>query len=143
MGDWDLIFSLVIHLRCMRYESESEVTQLCPTLCDHVDCTPPGSSVHGILQARILEWVVISFSRGSSWPRDRTRVSRIAGRHFNLWATREDIWSIDIIIYYGGENKRDFSLKFFFVSYPQSNLGSLYSDFHTIITMALCFQRQR
>ena len=47
-------------------ESEREVTQSCPTLCDPVDCSPPGSSVHGILQARILEWVAISFSRGSS-----------------------------------------------------------------------------
>ena len=56
-------------------ESESEVTQSCPTLCDPVDCRPPGSSIHGILQARILEWVAISFSRGSSWPRDRTQVS--------------------------------------------------------------------
>ena len=49
----------------------------------------PGSSLHGILQARVLEWVAISFSRGSSLPRDRTRVSRIPGRCFNLWATRE------------------------------------------------------
>ena len=56
-----------------------------------MDCSPPGSSVHGILQARILEWVAISFSRGSSWPRDRTQVSRIAGRCFNLWATRESL----------------------------------------------------
>ena len=47
-------------------ESESEVAQLCLTLCDPVDCNLPGSSVHGILQARILEWVAISFSRGSS-----------------------------------------------------------------------------
>ena len=54
-----------------------------------VDCSPPGSSVHGILQARILEWVAISFSRGSSQPRDQTQVSHIAGRHFNLCATRE------------------------------------------------------
>ena len=45
---------------------ESEVAQSCPTLCDPVDCSPPGSSIHGILQARILEWVAISFSRGSS-----------------------------------------------------------------------------
>ena len=58
----------------------SEVAQSCPTLCDPVDCSPPGSSVHGILQARILEWVAISFSRGSSRPRDRTQVSGIAGR---------------------------------------------------------------
>ena len=49
-------------------------------LCDPVDCSPPGSSVHGISQARILEWVTISLSQGSSRPRDRTQVSRIAGR---------------------------------------------------------------
>ena len=69
-------------------ESESEV-QSCPTLCDPMECSPPGSSLHGILQARVLEWVAISFSRGSSRPKDRTQVSRIPGRHFNLWATRE------------------------------------------------------
>ena len=44
--------------------------QLCPTLCDPMDCSPPGSSVHGILQARILEWVTMPFSKGSSQPRD-------------------------------------------------------------------------
>ena len=70
-------------------ESESEVTQPCPTLCDPMDCSLPVFSVHGILQARILEWVTISFSRGSFQLRDRTRVSCIGGRHFNLWATRE------------------------------------------------------
>ena len=53
-------------------------------LCDPMDCSLPGSSVHGVLQARILEWVAISLSRGSSRPRDHTRVSRIAGRHFTL-----------------------------------------------------------
>ena len=46
------------------------VAQLCPTLCDPMDCSPPGSSVHGISQERILEWVAISSSRGSSQPRD-------------------------------------------------------------------------
>ena len=60
-----------------------------PTLCKPMDCSLSGSSVHGILQARILEWVAIAFSRGSSQPRDRTQVSRIGGRRFNLWATRE------------------------------------------------------
>ena len=54
-----------------------------------MDCSLPSSSVHGILQARILEWVAISFSRGCSQPRDQTWVSRIGGRCFNLWATRE------------------------------------------------------
>ena len=67
----------------------SEVAQLCLTLCNPMDCGLPGSSVHGIFQARILEWVSISFARGSSWPRDRTRVSRTAGRLFTIWATRE------------------------------------------------------
>ena len=62
---------------------ESEVTQSCLTLCDPVDCSPPGSSVHGVLMARILEWVAISFSRGSSRPRNRTYVSCIAGRCFH------------------------------------------------------------
>ena len=62
---------------------KSEVKSLSPVrLCDPVDCSPPGSSVHGILQARILEWAAISFSRGSSRPRDRTQVSRIGGRSF-------------------------------------------------------------
>ena len=54
------------------------VTQLCPTLCDPMDCSPPGSSVHGIFQARILEQVAIPFSRGSSQPRDQTQVCSIA-----------------------------------------------------------------
>ena len=58
-------------------ESESEVAQSCLTLCDPMDCSLPGSSVHGIFQAIVLEWTVISFSRGSSQPRDRTQVSRI------------------------------------------------------------------
>ena len=60
------------------------VTQSCPTLCDPMDCSPPGSSVHGILQARILEWAAISFSSGSSQPRDQTQVTRIAGRLYWL-----------------------------------------------------------
>ena len=54
-----------------------------------MDCSLPGSSLHGILQARILEWVAISFSRGSSWPRNRTWISCIAGRFFTDWAIRE------------------------------------------------------
>ena len=57
-------------------------------LCDPTDCSPPGSSVHGIFQARTVEWVAISFSRGSSRPRDWTWVSSIAGRLFTLWAFR-------------------------------------------------------
>ena len=58
------------------------VTQSCLTLCNPMDCSPPGSSVHEIFQARILEWVAISFSRGSSQPRDRTQVSCTSCRFF-------------------------------------------------------------
>ena len=65
------------------------VAQSCLTLCDPMDCSLPGSSVHGILLARIIEWFVISFSRESSQPRDRTPVSRILGKFFTDWATRE------------------------------------------------------
>ena len=60
------------------------VTQSCPTLCDPMDCSSPGSSVHGILQARILEWVAISFFQGSSRPRDRTLISCIGRRLISL-----------------------------------------------------------
>ena len=65
------------------------VTWSCPTLCNLMDSSPPGSSVHGILQGRTLEWVAIPFSRGSSQPRDWIPISCIAGRFFTVWATRE------------------------------------------------------
>ena len=58
------------------------VAQSCLTFYDPMDCSSPGSSVRGILQARRLEWVAIPFSRGSSWPRGRTHISSIAGRFF-------------------------------------------------------------
>ena len=64
-------------------------TELCPALCDPMDYSPPGSSVHGIFQARIQEWVAIPFSRRSSRPRDWTQVSCIVGRFFTIEATRE------------------------------------------------------
>ena len=82
-------------------ESESEVAQLCLTLCDPMDCSLSDFSVHGIFQTRLLEWVVMSFSRGSSQPRDQTRVSRIVGRHFTLWATRLDHMVILFLILWG------------------------------------------
>ena len=68
---------------------EVRVIQSCLILCDPVDCSPPGSSVHGILQERILEWVVIPFSRGSSWLKDQTWVSCTASRFFTIWTTRK------------------------------------------------------
>ena len=58
----------------------------CPTLCDSMDCSPQGSSLHGVLQAKILEWVATPFSSGSSWPRDGALVSCIAGGFFTNWA---------------------------------------------------------
>ena len=80
------------------FESETEVkgkfAQSCQTLHPQ-DCSLPGSSVHGILQARILAWVAVPFSRGFSQPRDQTQVSCITGRFFTIWATgkAQEYWS--------------------------------------------------
>ena len=73
-------------------ESESEVAQSCPTVCHPMHGNLPGSAVHGIFQARILERAAISFSRGSSQPKDRTRVSCIADRRFTVWAAATAVW---------------------------------------------------
>ena len=70
------------------------VTQSCLTLCDPMDCSPPVFSVLEIFQARILEWVAIPFSRGSSWPRYQTWVSHTAGRFFTIWATKQNKFSL-------------------------------------------------
>ena len=76
---------------CVIFKPSMLVSQSCPILCP-VDCSLPGSSIHGIFQARILKWVAISFSRGSSWPRDRTWVSCITGRLLTIWATKEALY---------------------------------------------------
>ena len=73
----------------LHYNVCAKSLQSYPTLCHPMDCNLPGSSVHGILQARIPEWIAMPFSRGSSWSRDRTWVSRIASRVFTIWATKE------------------------------------------------------
>ena len=93
IGDWN---AKVGSQETPGKESESEVAQSYPTLCDPVDCSPPGSSAHRILQARILEWVAISFSRGSSRPRDPTLqavalTSEPPGKPRNTWSNRQ-IW---------------------------------------------------
>ena len=77
--------------------------QLCLTLCDPMDCSLPSSSVHGILQARILVWVAMPSSRGSSQPRDQTQVSRIAGRLFISLAIMEaqEYWSGSLSLLWG------------------------------------------
>ena len=69
--------------RCSE-SKKSEVAQSGPTLCDPMDCSLSGSFIHGIFQARVLEWIAISFSRGFSRPRNRTEVARIAGRRFTV-----------------------------------------------------------
>jgi len=68
----------------LMYGCESEIAQSCPTLCDPIDCSLPGCSVHGIFQAIVLEWIAISFSRGSSQPRARTWASHIVDRRFTV-----------------------------------------------------------
>ena len=79
---WSLARELRTHMKVF-------VVQSCPTPCNSMDCSLPGSYVLGILLARILEWIAIPFSRQSSPPSDWTRVSCIAGRFFTFWATRE------------------------------------------------------
>ena len=74
------------------------VTQSWTTLCNLLDCSQPGSSVHGILEAKILDWAAIPFSRGSSGPRDQTQVSRTAGRFSTLWAPRKPKGTIAALI---------------------------------------------
>ena len=95
-ADWSIKDELYVWLKYQRQSWAEEggvraclVAQSCPTLRDPRDCSPPGSSVLGIFQARILKWVAIPFSKGFLQPRDRTQVSCIAGRYFTPWATRE------------------------------------------------------
>ena len=77
----------------------SEVAQSCLTLCDPMDCSLLGCSIHRIFQARVLERVAISFSRGSSWPMDQTQVFHIAGGFFTIWATREAPRTLEWVAY--------------------------------------------
>ena len=110
------------------------VTQLCLTFCNPMDCNPPGSSVDGIFQARILEWVAISFSRGLSPPRDWTHVSCIVGGFFTHWAIREAWKNIKTQISLCGERKV-FPL-FLLVTLPHKNLVKLYGSHNPITTKA-------
>ena len=78
LGDISWCPGSLLFLKFPSFMALCLITQSCPTLCDPMDCSPSGSSVHGILQARILEWVAMSFSRGSSWPRNQTCISYIS-----------------------------------------------------------------
>ena len=83
---------------CTHLTLLSEVTQSYLTLCDPMDYSLSGSSIHGIFQARLLQWVAISFSRGSSWPRDWTQVSCIVGRRFYHLSHQEVPHSSKVIL---------------------------------------------
>ena len=74
---------------CLYFFFPLLIAQSCLTLGDPMNCSLPGSSVHGILQERILEWVAVPFCRRSSWPTDWSQASCTVGRLFNIWATRE------------------------------------------------------
>ena len=87
-----------------------KLTQSCLTLCDPMDCSPPGSSIHGIFQASILKWVAISSSSRSSWPRDWTWVSHIVGRCFTIWGTRKVLFIRLYLLIYKPHNSLLFYL---------------------------------
>ena len=93
-----LFYHAIVKFPLLFHCCACSAAQFCPTLCDSLDCSPPGSFVHGISQARILEWVAISFSRVSSWSRNRTWVSCIGRRILYHWATREALWNTTFLI---------------------------------------------
>ena len=110
MPEDGVIFNLVCYFICIGSVNVS-VTNSCPTLYNPMDCLP-GSSVNGILQARILEWVAIPFSRGSSQSRDQTWVTCITGRFFTIWATRETARTLEwvaILFFRGSSKPRDWT----------------------------------
>ena len=101
------------------------VAQSCLTFCDPMDCSPSGFSVHGLLQARILEWVVIPFSTGSSQPRDQTWVSCIARGSFTIWSTKEAPikWDSNKDMEHQGWGKLPQLVIFLWVQKPQEGDG--------------------
>ena len=104
--------------------STYHVSIACLLLGDPMDCSPPGSSVHGSLQARRLEWVAMPFSRGSSWPRDRIHVSYIsciAGR----FSTTSAIWAAPSLCFPGPFSSPLFCFSLLFFSFPSSPLFSV------------------
>ena len=118
-------------------ERKSEVVKSHLTFCDPMDCSLPASSVHGIFQPRVLEWAAVSFSRGYSQPRDWTRVSRIAGRCFTIWVTREATWShlvaSESLNVHGINYDPKFSenIKALFIHYAQGSLLYISESFST------------
>ena len=116
------------------------VTQSCLTLCDLMSCSLPGSSVHEISQARRLEWVAVSFSKGSSQPRDWTQVSCIADRFFTIWATREPL---NTCIHLANHEEQISQVNDFSVCISMGrckNLVSLISPWDICLCKGLCIQ---
>jgi len=114
--------------------------QSCPTLCNPVNCSPPGSSVHGIFQPRMLEWVAMPFSTGSSQPRDRTQVSMsvaLASRFFTTSATRETPYIKQItnknLLYCTG-NSTQYSVMTYMGKESKSVYMSMYNRFNLLYT---------
>ena len=97
------LYLMLIFIRNVDGWKKMKVAQSCPTLCDSMDYT-----VRGILQARILEWVVVPFSEESSQPRDWTQVSCIAGRFFTSWATKCEIYDTNLAVRYWPANQHNF-----------------------------------
>ena len=93
---WWVYLTITFAFHCFCYYVSVLLCELCPTLCNPMDCSPPASSIHVILLARILEWVAIPFSRWSSWLRDQTLVSCIAGRVSTIWGTGKPTFVIII-----------------------------------------------
>ena len=116
------------------------VSQSCLTLCHPMDCSLPGSSVHGILQVRMLEWVAISFSRASSWPRDAC----IAGRLFTIWATREAQTQVVynfLVAMLKNKKKRELTLIVFKLLYLKCycfNMGSILKFVNELFYTLFC-----
>ena len=96
---------------------EVGLLESCLTLCNPMDCSPPGSSVHGISQARILEWVTVSFSRRSSQPKELTWVTCIAGGCFTIWATRE-VGMSHLLIFQDTTSTRDGLFEIYYIHFP-------------------------
>ena len=112
-------FILVAYLRVSILFTHVLVAQSCPTLFDPTNCSPPGFSVHGMVQARILEWVAIPSSRGSSQSRDQTLISGIAGRIFTVWAIGKSFFMAEYYSTVGIDN----------VSFIHSSTGAHFNGF--------------
>ena len=121
------------------------VAQSCPTLCNPMDCSPPGSSVHEIIQARVLEWVAIPFSRGSSQTRHQTLVFCIAERFFTIWATGEAHIKAESSIlfllarwFYPAVYSAALTFHFFFLIFLSALLLTSYRGARTFNVMFFC-----